>query len=157
MAIAGIWAYNAVDDEVARLKQQIERAQNQLDHALDNNDRALAMYDDVLAQLEIDRQQLSNQLTRAIASNEDALRLYGELIDNAEESLTEAEKLPADLREFRLEVARLAVETYGLNSEIQLVQNDVRLLGDEIIGVAKDIEDFSLILSQVLDLIASGR
>ena len=41
----GVGIYNSINDEVGLLRQQIDRAQRQFDHALDNNDRALKLYD----------------------------------------------------------------------------------------------------------------
>lgn len=55
LTIAGFWAYDAIDDKVARLTQQLDRAQDQFDRALDNNDQALKMYDEILVEVEINK------------------------------------------------------------------------------------------------------
>ena len=107
------------------------------------------LYDEILVDFDVNRRELKDQLDRAMELNDEALRLFGELLAKAREADREADKLPSDLRNFRAEVARLVVETNRLNTEIELVQNDVRSLGREIVGVANEIEDFKTILSQV--------
>ena len=153
----GVRIYNSINDEVGLLRQQIERPQSQFDHALDNNDRALELYDEILVDFDVNKRALNDQLARAIERNDEALKLYDEMLDKAETAIAEAEKLPSDLQNFRIEVARLAVETYKLNNEIGLVQQDVRTLGREIVEVANDIEDFRDVLSQVLEAVAVAR
>ncbi len=156
VVLFGIWAYNAIDDKMARLEQQLDRAQDQFDRALDNNDRALTTYDEILDDIETNRREINQQMTRVIERNEDSLRLYRELLIKADEAADEAEKLPADLRDFRIEVARLAVETQRLNMEIVAVQNDVCALGRGINTIAEDIDDFRSVLGQVLDAFGSA-
>ncbi len=153
----GVRIYNSINDEVGVLRQQIDRAQSQFDHALDNNDRALKLYDEILIDFDVNKRVLNEQLTRTIERNDEALKLCAEMLREAETAIFEAEKLPSDLRDFRTEVARLAVETHKLNNEIGLVQQDVRTLGQEIVGVANDIENFRDILSQVLEAVAAAR
>ena len=156
VVLFGAWAYNAIDDKMTRLERQLDRAQDQFDRALDNNDRALTTYDEVLDDIDTNRREINQQLKRVIERNEDSLRLYRELLIKANEAADEAEQLPADLRDFRIEVARLAVETQRLNMEIVSVQNDVRALGRGINTIAEDIEDFRSVLRQVLDAIGSA-
>ena len=154
----GVGIYNSINDEVGLLRQQIDRAQRQFDHALDNNDRALKLYDEILVDFDVNRRELKDQLDRAIERNDEALKLYDEMLEKAETAIIEAEQLPADLRDFRLEVARLAMDlTRKLNSEIKLVQGDVRALGQEIVNVANDIEEFRDVLNQVLEAVATAQ
>ncbi len=115
------------------------------------------MYDEILVEIDANRRELRQQLTRVIERNEEALLLYDELLVKAKKADIEADELPSDLRNFRSEVARLAVETNKLNGEITLVQGDVRSLGREIVAVAEEIEDFRTILDQVLAAINAGR
>ena len=150
LVVIGLLVYNAVDAQASRLQQQLNRAQDQLDRVLDNNEKALEIYDDLLVEFDINQSVVKDQLDRAIQRNEEALKIYSELLSGARSAIPEAEKLPSDLRDFRSEVARLAVETARLNNELQLVQNDVRSLGREIIGVAEDIENIRRILEQAV-------
>lgn len=148
--IVGFFIYNAVDTQAKRLQQQLDRAQDQLDRVLDNNEQALGMYEELIVDFDDNHRVVKEQLDQAIQRNEEALKIYAELLAGARSAIPEAEKLPSDLRDFRVEVARLAVETARLNNEIQLVQGDVRTLGREITGVAQDIENIRRILEQVV-------
>ena len=157
LVFIGFRIYNSISDEVRLLRQQIDRAQSQFDHALDNNDRALELYDEILVDFDVNKREINDQLARAIERNDEALQVYDEMLEKTELAIVETEKLPADLLDFRTEVARLAVETRKLNNEIELVQQDVRTLGREIVEAADDIEDFRDVLGQVLEAVSAAR
>ena len=66
LIFTGIRIYNSINDKVGLLRQQINRAQSQIDHALDNNDRALELYDEILIDFDVNKRVLNDQLDRAI-------------------------------------------------------------------------------------------
>ena len=96
---------------------------------------------DDIARLELQVGRLQDQFDRALDTNDEALETYRELVDKAEAVLEEADEIPTDLRNFRLELARLATETQKLNDELRGARKDVQTLRNQINGESDEIED----------------